>query len=377
MSLHDAVLKYMKRTLVILIVIIVIGVVGYFAWVYFTGTKEAIAPPVSTQPPSGVPEPSASAATVLALSENPVLNYWLNPGENKIYYAKPDGKIFSINGNNEEKIVLDQEIPDLHSVKASFDGSFAIASFGLTQQPTFAVFDVKTDSWQALEGVIAAAWAPADNKLATLKAVSGQTNALQILDLATGKTNEVLKFASQGLELDWVLADEIYLTEKPSSLFPSSIRSVSLKTKTVRSVIKEERGLMISWFPGGSRGLKFVSAQTGGSLSWIDNKNQLLRSLPFTTIIPTKCALGSLEVICAVTGSLPLRTALPDDYLKRKFYGVDIFRSWDPETGASGIIYHDSMRTALDADLLTKNGSSIYFVNRYDDRLYAMTLTNN
>ena len=67
------------------------------------------------------------------------------------------------------------------------------------------------------------------------------------------------------------------------------------------------------------------------------------------------------------------RLILPDDYLKRKVYFDDYIYEIDRQSNDLQLIYADAQK-AIDAYDLTAAGNEIFFINRYDDRIYSLEL---
>ena len=64
---------------------------------------------------------------------------------------------------------------------------------------------------------------------------------------------------------------------------------------------------------------------------------------------------------------------LPDDYDKKKLFTVDDFYKIDLGDGSITEVFADPAQ-ALDAAQLQVANQTLFFVNRYDQRLYAISL---
>jgi hypothetical protein len=66
-------------------------------------------------------------------------------------------------------------------------------------------------------------------------------------------------------------------------------------------------------------------------------------------------------------------STLPDDYLMRALYTSDNFLAINLDTGNTTPVFTDASQT-LDATNLKIFNQILFFVNRYDNKLYAISL---
>lgn len=366
----------MKRLAIVLIVIIVTGTAGYLVWRYFAASTtltpiesaggslpDGNAPPVAAQP----------KGEFTAVSTRAVFDYWIEEASSEVYYAAEDGQIFKISAEGEEKNLVSQTIPDLGSITASLDGKMAVVSFGAPNALIFSLWDSADASWQPLPaGTVSAAFDPSGGRLAYMED-KGAASSVNLLDLKTKKASLLLSLAQKGLWLDWAYPEKIFFAEKPSAEVASSLWSLDVKKKLLSPVIKDENGLMVVWAKDADLGLKFTSLKYGGALTLINKNGQTLKATPFPLTLPTKCFFEETTLYCAAPYEAPGNVVLPDDYYKRKFYSKDGIISWDSDSGKTTRLLDDP-GIIIDADKLEKHGDKIYFINRYDNKLYSLEI---
>lgn len=358
----------MKRFIIILIVLVLTAILGYIAWRYFQ-------PTVVTSPPEPTPLVRGGLGeSIVQLSPRSIFDYWIREG-GEIHYIAPTGQIYKLDDQGNEAELTSQTIPDLDSVRASPDGAAIVVSFGAGSNKTFSLFRVTDAAWQPLpEGVTAVTWDPEGPRLAYLRD-AGSVSILNLLNLANNRTTEIIRLAQKDLGLDWSAPDEIYLTQRPSFRFAGSLWAFNLRTKTLRTIIREESGLMVRWSANGQLGLKSTNSGRDIRLSLVNNNNQPLRPVRLPPTLPLKCVFEEELVYCAVPAGIPSAAFLPDDYLKNKIYFNDAFYSWDTATGTVQVIPVNH-QAPLDAERLTKYEQRIFFINRYDRKLYSLEIPN-
>lgn len=168
--------------------------------------------------------------------------------------------------------------------------------------------------------------------------------------------------------------NDVAIAERPSALVPTSVWKYNPATRSLIAIIDGERGAM---FARSENGAFSLSSRTlaDGSLSLIYEKiaSKERRPLRFATI-PPKCFLENRAVLyCGVPLSIPPRTVMPDDYLKRAFYTDDRLVRIDLED-----IRVEEIPTGADAPLdiyePRRISGKLMFLNRRDGVIYAISL---
>ncbi|NCQ02852.1 hypothetical protein GW816_02305 [Candidatus Wolfebacteria bacterium] len=375
----------MKKIIIIISVILGIVAMGlgvYFAW---QKTKTILTPPGIGQQPTASNQQSttgeqqpAAAQKLKILSDQPIFDYWIfypaaTSTDSKIFYLSQDGKIFQLEGGKSEA-VSSEPIGNIQMIKSSFDGKRVLIKFGDFISPKFIIFNTEAKVFELLpENITAAAFSPDAKKIAYLEKNSGN---LMIKDLigAKPKTVKVLSFNQKDFDLDWILAEKIVLTPKPSAFYRTSSWMIDINKKTLIALGTEVNGLMMKWSADGKAGLQFSSQSEGreGRLNLINEQGAVQAVLDFITL-PDKCFISQPKIYCAVPESIPAKTVLPDDYLKRAVYFKDVFYQIDITQNSLSEILAGTEPT-LDATRLNLVDNKLLFINRYDNGLYSLEL---
>lgn len=355
--------KMKKYLLIILAIATVLGG-GYLIWRFFFAEA-----PLPEQPIGDAAD--RQELEKLFASAGQVFDYWVNKNTGEAYYVLPEGEIRKISPTGEDRETGSRATGNLSHIKPSSDGSMILVAFGYPQNPTFAIHDLSKKTWQAMPaGTTAVAWDPRSNSRIAYLKDNGAVNRLYTLNLSNNRSTELLRFSQKDLDLDWVLPNLIYFKEKPSAQSLSSVWSFDLKTRALKTLIKDESGLMVRWHADGASGFKLNSNGFANSLTWIDQDNRDLARWDFVTL-PNKCALLRDMAYCAIPGNLTAGTRLPDDYLKGAFVPEDNLFAIDLITSEFTILPVDQI-LPLDADRLEVFGNQLLFINRYDKKLYSL-----
>ena len=399
----------MKRFLFIfgalVIVAVVIGV-GYLLRYQSNAPEEAGSPgtvapganlppgttsPASTTPPLLTPSPSQKLSL---MSQNPVREYFLD-NQSNLTLVQPDGQIVKITKSGVTTL-SSTPIANLINTSFSSDGLKVLAVFGEKASPQVSIFDVASKTWQPLNTSFeSGSWSPVGQKLVYFEE-KPEKSSLFTLDFGNpkAKPQEVLKIQAYDLRPHWTGPQEILLAEKSSSLYFGSLLRFDLAKKTLSLVLESQPGLEVLWDSSSSRGLFFRSdPQDGGKLNLFDRNGTIREQLKFLTL-PTKCVFGSASLAaesktptstptiktvirCAVPrGEDELKAwPLPDTYQKKSIFTSDDFYEIDLTDGAVKTLFSESDKN-FDAENLKISGNRLYFVNRYDNRLYSISLSN-
>ena len=366
----------MKKLIVVIVVTGLLVLAAYAGWRFFG--RDGGAPPLPTPtggptdtPPVQLPTPIASQ--IKALTANRVFAYWINKNTETMYYLTDEGEIYKLAQGGTEQKLSGQPIQNLRAVSPSPDGPMAIVSFGQGERIFFSAFNSVRLSWQPLPaGALAAAWDPTGTKIAYLEH-AGLSAALKILSLADAKIQEVTKINVEDAELSWVVPKEIYLTSRPSANYPGSVLGVNLEQKTVRVVVRDEPGLMVLWSQSGPWGIKFSLRGRRPVTEIIDGNGQMVGAWPFAPTLPVKCLAENVFFYCGAPRSMGPRDIWPDDYLQRRIYSKDDVVFWNASTSQTAIVIQ-AEQGPFDVIQLSLLGNKLFFVNRYDGKLYEATL---
>lgn len=430
----------MKRILYVVIGIVVIAAIAFALWFFvFQGPATANNPGGSTGSlpyvtpqggagsqgtgnvgtPGGSPSANASGTSAqFGLTSNEqVLDYFVD-AQNNIFDLEPNGEIAEI-VNGQAAFLSSSAIDNLIRAAFSFDGTMALVNFGDPSNPQSSFFNLKAKSWSPLPaGLTSPSWSPVDDRIAYLTH-TGITETLATLDLSKVNAKPVtyLSLDAQDLNVQWLNQNQVVLFDKPSAYTVGSAWLFDLQKKVLTPIVTEWPGFESTWTGAliGTTtpiGLVFQSTayDRGGTLQLIHSDGSVVQNLNFLTL-PSKClfndewianeatttlfeggGLGStasssgassitkkavLFLYCAVPtdqSSLSLAN-LPDDYNQMSLFTVDQIYKIDTSDGqVTSILPNGSIN--FDATDLRVFNNILFFVNRYDRKLYAISLTS-
>ncbi len=379
---------------IIIIITVILGILAMLFGVYFSWkkTKQILTPLVSRQPAEDIqlPAPISPIPKLKILSNQPIFDYWINVATStkQIFYLNQDGLLFKIKEGGEDEAVTPEPIKNLQAIKSSFNGKLALIKFdplaSLGKAPRFLIFNSETKISEFLpESATAAAFSPDAKKIAYLETPGGNLviSNLVIKDLVGSKpkTSKILSLNQKDFDLEWILPENIILTPKPSAFSADSAWNFNIKTKIFESLDAAGlNGLMINWSIDGKTsdklGLRFNSQKQGreGFLILINEKGGKRANFDFLTL-PNKCFFSEPKIYCAVPLEIPPKTVLPDDYLKRTFYSNDSLYQIDINQNSLSEILAAG-NPIIDAVRLNVIEGKLFFINRYDNKLYELEL---
>lgn len=322
------------------------------------------------------------------IAQNPVAEYFVDE-ENNVIMVQPDGKVVKVS-RGETSVISSSEISGLSEAKFSHDGKHILVAFGSGQTPEHSIFSIENKTWSPLEaGIKSPAWSPYDNRIAYIKEVGG-ANAIFTADpsIARTKPQEIIKLNTEDVRLIWLSPQKLVIADKGSVFSGGSLWLLDIKTKTLSQVVRENLGLDYKWSGEALLGLVFKTdlSRRGGVLALYDASGNLVTNLSILTM-PSKCgfdvvpgqtngtstAAASKFLYCAIPANTDLlkTKTLPDEYQKRAFFTKDDFFKIDLRDGSvSGVFSGEN----VDVDNLKVFGGNLFFINRMDGKLYAISL---
>jgi hypothetical protein len=348
------------------------------------------------------------------VADIPVLNYFVDTN-NTVFDAEPDGQIARIS-NNTATVISSSTVPNLRAVSFSYDGQWMLREYGAAgQHSTFSLFDIPDKKELLIPGNIESpAWAP-DSERLVFFTDSGTTRGLATLNLSDKipKAKLLLNLAMQDMILSWVRPDAILLTEHPSVQVQGSVYLLTISKKTIQTIVSEQFAAAALWDPAHPYGLLFESTSRGkGGVLYLAGESSAnigLIPLSFLTF-PSKCTfatppflfnitkatttkkiilLSTSTATSSTTGQIPSLTSplyclipadrsaldnssLPDLYEQKGIYTSDNIFRVDPSTGETTMLYNAALQ--LDGTHVKVAGNRLFFINRFDSRLYVLSL---
>jgi hypothetical protein len=244
-----------------------------------------------------------------------------------------------------------------------------------------------TKAWTPLPaGMISPAWSHNDYRIAYLKESAGGTATVTTLDVSktTNKPVALTSLNAADLILTWPNKTSIILAGKGSAYAQSTAWLLALPSEALTELVPDSFGFEGAWSNTTSTtGIVLSSLNYGrtGSLSLVTSAG-VAQPLTLATL-PSKCAFSYqasasttpfLALYCAVpTGTNFSLATLPDDYNQMALFTNDSFYMINTASGATQPIFAPSI--SVDATNVRLFNNILFFVNRYDNKLYAISLS--
>lgn len=387
-----------NKLLIYVGVVIAIGIIVYLIWTLFV-PKPVPPVPIQTGTTTGETLPSgttgglgsggnavgtsttstAPSVPVLSkISSHNVFGYWINQQTGEAEYIDPTGGVWGARKNGGDISESQQAVNAIDSIDVDRNGQNVLTAFGDPRSPQWAIYSAVDKTWHALpSSIVNATWGANSNQLiGMVKSVNSYS--LSYIDLTKNPPSYktiLNNFFMNDVRFKFFAPATLLITEKPSSYYQGSAWEFNLKTLALNTVFQPQNGLYAEPSSDGS----MIISSSGGVTNVVKSSTITPIQLPFQTL-PNKCDssvnASSSDIYCFYPENLPQNIVLPDDYLEKAFYSIDILYDYNFGTqntrtvilsGAPGI-------PIIDATDVTSFGNNIYFVNRYDDSLYQLTL---
>lgn len=308
------------------------------------------------------------------LYDKPVINYFIKEN-GEVIIINDVGEIIKIKAGQEE--VIKEGVENPKQILFSGDGSKIVFVFN----DLINIFDLNTKKWRQINDTnLGPSISPKDEL-----AYSNKGGSIFKLDLTKedASPQKLIQLNNLDFYLLWKDADDLFVVSRPSSLNVGNV--LLLKTGSGNlSLNYELLGLDLIWNPKLNNGLLFSANRLGlgGNLFWVD-KNLKTNQLSFLTL-PQKCAFGEKTetnstssktiLVCATPkniNSLKERPIL-DDWLSHDLYTEDNIYQINLESGFIEPILTN--QDGLDIDLIKIQKNRLFFVNRFDKKLYVVNL---
>jgi len=333
------------------------------------GTKE----PGETENP--LPGGGEAVFEMRKISEYPVFDFSVSQDTKEVVYLGLDGKVFGAKEGPDVEI-LGQTIDALNVIVPSPKGERILASFGNPLSPQWGVFDTIDKVWRPLpRDVRNATWGANDSELLAISELNGKKS---LVSVDFSKTPFAYKTLLKSFSFDDVLLsfrspNELLFRERAAASYPGRLWQLDLKTGRLSLLSSLQNGFWLDWSRKGNLGFLYT---TRNGFSVVDRNMQELVPLFFSTF-PNKCVANSTSTsYCFVPKASTLSNAtLPDDYLQNKLFTVDDLYYLDfAADSVEKVMEGNSRLIAVDAYNVEVTEGSLYFLNRYDNGLYEITL---
>ncbi len=399
----------LKKILYILLAVAVIAVIAFvlyqFAGGRLTGGTTTGTGQTGSLPAAGnqqFPSSGQSAATSTGaasattsvkfgvVSDGPVLDYFVN-NANVVTVVRPDGTIESIS-NGATSSLSAATISNIITASFSYDGKKILVSslVGTTTQTS--VFDIASQKWTTLpDNMENPVWSPTNDEVAYLATDGYGSETLDTINAAAANPRPVTltTLAMENMLLQWPMANTLIVSDRPSAFIADSIWKFNIPSRTLSSVVFEKLGTESSWNASGSALIFFAGGNNSGGTLVLQDPAGNRNLLSFGTL-PSKCVFAAPtsqaatssvssvnSIYCAVpTDQSTFQVArLPDEYDQKVYFTNDNFYGIDPSSGSlTNIFSVAEANQNIDATDLKIFNNILFFVNRYDQKLYAISL---
>lgn len=194
-------------------------------------------------------------------------------------------------------------------------------------------------------------------------------------------TQSVFETRLQDLIVDWTTNDSITIWQKPSGFVESSVYSIDTTTGEFSKLIDKKYGLNISWSPMKNKLLYSATNKNGKDIGLYlaDSEGKNAKNLNIVSLVEkTAWSHDNRTIYYAQPKVISTNeTVLPDDFYKGIFHSSDILWRVNTETMDKTMLFFPS-DTAIKIDaenlFLSPEEDYLFFINRYDGRLYGINL---
>lgn len=395
-----------------------------------SGNLPTVQLPRTTGNGNGSGQPSVPVQNLNVSAGTSALAYFVD-AKNGVTFVQPDGQILKTGANGNESLSAGV-IKNISGASFSFDGKKVLVVMRGSAGDQASVFDTERKTWQPLpQNASGPVWSPNNYQIAYFSGVSNGSVLSSIDEVsATPKPKVLLPFYQEDMTLNWLSPNQILIADKTSALWSSSLWSFDLVKKIISPIIQDQPGLETVWSSSSAPfGLMFSANQNqeGGQLRLIDRTGRSLKQLSFITL-PSKCVFydkpisaptqpfnaatstsfdlaqdkslrtsqsGSasstttstkgvasaitpktqLMLICAVPRDQQRLNIvpLPDAYQEKALYTSDDFFEINVSDGNVKTVFSDSTKN-LDASDLKIFNQNLFFINRFDKKVYSVPL---
>lgn len=376
-------LKYMTNKTKIIIIVIALGIIAlgvgvFFAWKNSYKNQESPLFGLTATDNQILINNKLSQNKLRIISKGNAIAF-SSINTSSTIYLNSNGNVNLINGENEE-IISNAEIKNIQYGFFSANGKFIVAVSIIDNENVFNIFDVSKKTWTPPMSKLEALTFSPDEK----SVLTGIQNK-NIYEIYTANSDllgidgynpvKIFSLSGRDFNLTWVNNDMVLLSSKPSKDYVSDIWSLNLKTKSLTKIFSGN-GIMLGWDKFGEMGLKFQNlSEKRLSFAVVNKKGEEKGAIKAITF-PEKCFISSVtQFYCGISQDQTIfsKVDFPDDYLNRNvsfkdgIYQIDILSN-------TLVPLYISENPILDIKNPVLNGNQLLFINRYDNRLYSLSL---
>ncbi len=393
----------LKNLLYILVVVAVMAVLAFVGYQFFlkkggvttpeTGTTGSLPTTGGQQFPSSGQSTTTTQGTTTTssvkfgvVSDGPALDYFVN-NANVVTVVRPDGTIESI-ANSATSSLSNATIPNIITASFSYDGKKILVNSLVGTTTRTSVFDIASQKWTVLpDNMESPVWSPANNEIAYLAPSGYGAETVDTINAGAANPRPVTltTLTMENMLLQWPMANTLILSDRPSAFVAGSIWKFNIPSRALSSVVFEGLGAESIWNASGSALLFSGDGNNAGGALALQDPAGNRDALSFGTL-PSKCVFAAQtttstsstnSIYCAVPidQSTFQVARLPDEYDQKIYLTNDNFYGIDPSSGSlSNIFSATNANQNIDATDLKVFNNILFFINRYDQKLYAISL---
>jgi hypothetical protein len=310
----------------------------------------------------------ATGITLNKMSENAVSAFWVDLSDKTLYTANSAGIITATAFGGSPEMVYGGDGRPFISAEPSLRGDSVILTSGSRRLPSIAVVNVVTGNASFLPPTaISATWHPNGKDVLFLR-TSDAKNPAGAYTFNTAKKSSLLlaELALSDVFLSQYDSSSVLLSERPSLETKSSSWTLNTKTGAL-SLLESNKSLLITTSHP-SIGYVTTYAKDGGlTLKRIGSTAGI--KMPLT--LPQKCTSTKTLVYCGVpTGEVK---GMPMSYLEKTSFSLDTLVSMGTNGETMSLWSPQGEEESVDIYKPLVVGDSLYFINRYDNRVYSLS----
>ncbi|MDP3880784.1 MAG: hypothetical protein Q8Q32_01195 [bacterium] len=361
----------MKKIITIILVVLIIAALIWNVWIIFFREKSPAQTP-ETVLLNEEASPLETGQQRLRRIQNTTRSAIEKLSNSELLTVNAGGKVNIINPGEGTERELTQlpEILALINLQAISEERILLQT--QTDSGTgFYILLNASNSWLRLPSTVStASLNPSGDLVAVFNENSGQ---LEIFDYNSQETLQTFALNLYDVVLSWPNENTILLQSDPSRESEGFLLSFDLENETL-GLLQERIGLRALISDDLSVTLSLESGPVSEAKLSIVKDLQTF-PLSFTTI-PDKCSFASSDILyCAIPEQQNETVDYPDSYLQGAAYSQDNFIQLNTNSLSSKTVLssaqHDLNLDAKDLEIL---GEKIYFINRYDNQLYELSL---
>jgi hypothetical protein len=325
---------------------------------------------------------------IKAITETPVIAPTIDKDGKKLrFYNKDNGNITEVDfDGSAERVIFENNISNLKSVKWSPDKNFVISSFENGSDNKFYLYSYITrKSLELKKGMDTVTWDNQGDKI--IYKYFNEENKERSLNISdpNGKNWQNLVTLEGKFK-------RISMVQVPQTLFvsfwnyPDAFQETSLNKVNIvgdiaaDNILEGKFGANYLWSPDG-RSFLVSSVSKGGSnlkLEIGDVNGSNFKNLNVPTLVD-KCVWtkDSQEIYCALPSDIVEDSVIPNDYQERKILTKDTFWKINIKSGKKErIVELEDFTEEYDAINLffSPKENILFFINRYNDKVYRIIL---